>query len=106
MRFDELPDDGTGIVRVVGGRRVALFRSGAELFAIDDACPHLGASLGGGVLRGREVTCPWHSFHFDVCSGRNTDGLGEELDVFEVRVRPDGHVEVRVAAGSDLARDA
>jgi nitrite reductase (NADH) small subunit/3-phenylpropionate/trans-cinnamate dioxygenase ferredoxin subunit len=85
---------------------VAVFRSGGELFAFDDACPHMGASLGDGVLRDKEVTCPWHSFHFDVCSGRNTDGLGEELEVFEARVRADGRVEVRLPVAPDLAREA
>ena len=105
MRLDELPTDGTGAACEVGGRRVAVFRCDDDLFAFDDACPHMGASLADGLLRGREVTCPWHSFHFDVCTGANTDGLGEELDVFEVRRAPDGRVEVRLCAASDVARE-
>lgn len=53
-----------------GGRAVAAFLVDDELHAIDGHCPHRGAPLGEGVLRGRVLTCPWHRWTFDVTTGR------------------------------------
>ncbi|MBP6777352.1 MAG: Rieske 2Fe-2S domain-containing protein [Piscinibacter sp.] len=55
------------------GRRVcragfdlALFRIGDAVYAIEDSCPHAGASLSNGRLHGRRVTCPAHGLKFDL----------------------------------------
>jgi len=90
----ELPTDGGGLGFEVEGRRVALFLHEDEVHAVDDRCPHEGASLSAGVIRRGEVTCPWHSFHFDLCTGRNADGLALRILVHRARVRADGTVEV------------
>ena len=66
------------------------------MHAVDDQCPHSGASLAEGVIRRGEVTCPWHSFHFDLCTGRNADGLAMRIRVHRAHVRDDGSVEVAV----------
>ena len=63
--------DGRGLVVRVNERlRVAIFRVRDALYAIDDVCPHQGASLGGGALAGTVVACPRHGFLVDVTSGR------------------------------------
>lgn len=82
----ELPSDGTGRCVEVGGRRYALFRHGERVHVLDDACPHMGASLGDGILSRGEVTCPWHGWHFELGSGCNTDGLEARVAVFPVRI--------------------
>jgi len=44
------------------------------------------------------VACPWHSGHFDLRRGCNTDGLDEHaVRVHAARVRADGVVEVALA---------
>ncbi len=53
----------------VGGRTLALFNVNGSYYAIDDACPHRGASLAEGDVAGNEVTCPWHGARFDITSG-------------------------------------
>ena len=40
--------DGQGITVAVGDRLIAVFNSCGSYFAIDDMCPHMGASLGAG----------------------------------------------------------
>lgn len=55
----------------VGGRTLALFHLGDTYHAIDDACPHRGASLAEGDVAGNEVTCPWHGARFDLTTGAN-----------------------------------
>ena len=56
----------------VGGRRVALFNRAGEFFAMDAACPHMGADLGNGAVSEYTLTCAWHHWQFDLRTG---DGL-------------------------------
>ena len=60
-----------GRVVVVEGREVAVFRRGDRFWAVQDACPHMGASLAGGRLDGDAVVCHWHHWRFDLTSGRS-----------------------------------
>lgn len=57
---------------------VAVFKIDGELFAIDDACPHVGGSLGDGKLDGKIVACPLHDWQFNVTNGNCV--TEEELD--------------------------
>ena len=52
-----------------GGRAVALFNVGGTFYAIDDTCPHRGASLSEGDMEGTAVSCPWHGARFDLATG-------------------------------------
>ena len=36
--------------------------------ALDDACPHKGASLAGGTIENGSIVCPYHGYEFD-CTG-------------------------------------
>ena len=92
----DLPVDGTGRMVELEGQRVALFHHEGRVHALDDACPHQGASLGDGVLSGGDVTCPFHSWHFDLVSGKNTDSLDACVAVFPARVGEGGVVEVQL----------
>lgn len=67
-RLEELPTD-TGRVVVVGGEEVALFRVGAEVFAIENMCPHREGPLGEGELEDDVVTCPLHAWQICVRTG-------------------------------------
>lgn len=41
-----------------------------EVFAIEDACNHAGASLAEGWLEGKCVACPMHGYVFDLKTGK------------------------------------
>jgi nitrite reductase/ring-hydroxylating ferredoxin subunit len=58
------------VVRVDDRLRIAIFRVGDALYAINDVCPHQSASLGEGRLTGTVVACPRHGFLIDVTSGQ------------------------------------
>lgn len=64
---DLLP--GRGRTLQAGGRFLALYNDGGEFFAIDDTCPHQGASLGDGLLHQGLVICPMHQWMFSLRSG-------------------------------------
>ena len=53
----------------VGGKAVGLFNVNGTVHAIDDTCPHRGASLCEGEIDGTEVICPWHDARFDLTTG-------------------------------------
>jgi nitrite reductase (NADH) small subunit len=67
-RADEIPP-GKGKPIEVGDRILALYNDGGVYFAIDDTCPHQGASLGEGTLHEGRVICPWHNFVFELRTG-------------------------------------
>lgn len=41
-----------------------------EVFAIEDACNHAGASLAEGWLEGKCVVCPMHAYVFELTTGK------------------------------------
>ena len=78
---------GEGATFPLGERLVAVFNHQGNYFAIDDLCPHMGASLGAGQLDEEgKVSCPWHAWRFDVCDGTWCDNPRLKIDAFEVRV--------------------
>lgn len=75
------------------GWSVCLALVDSEPRAIEDVCPHRGASLSEGLLRDGCVTCPSHLWRFSL-----TDGAKQGDDRVRVRTFParvvDGFVEV------------
>jgi len=67
--LDALPP-GTGKAFKVAGRQIGFFNVAGEVYAIDDICPHAGASLVEGNLEGAIISCPWHCAEFDVTNGK------------------------------------
>lgn len=61
--------EGQGRTAFLGTTRIALFKIEDAIYAIKNACPHAGASLSMGELRGLVVTCPRHDWRFHVGSG-------------------------------------
>jgi nitrite reductase/ring-hydroxylating ferredoxin subunit len=81
----ELPPGGSKVVEH-GGRVYAIFNVGGTITAIDGICPHQGGPLADGPLEGTMVTCPWHGWQFDVCTGKTPLGPKIKQTVYEVRV--------------------
>ncbi len=79
----EIPE-GTGRAISLDGVEVAIFHLEGEFYAIDNTCPHRGASLGAGILEGEEVRCPLHGWQFNVKTGRMPMGGG--VRSFHVRI--------------------
>jgi nitrite reductase (NADH) small subunit/3-phenylpropionate/trans-cinnamate dioxygenase ferredoxin subunit len=87
--------EGEGRSFQVGDRLVAIFQYQGKYLAIDDLCPHMGASLGAGYLdEDGIVTCPWHAWRFCVRDGKWADNPRLAVDTFEVRVEGD-KIQVR-----------
>lgn len=100
-RRDEIPPDG-GRTVLVGDKLVALFDDRGNLCAIDDTCPHMGASLAAGHLEDGIVTCPWHAWRFRVCDGTWADNPRIKVPSYEVRVVGDD-VQIKKPVASRAA---
>jgi len=60
----------------VEGRKVLLARVGAQYYAVQNVCPHMGGTLSQGRLEGNVVTCPRHGSQFDLRDGSVVRWLG------------------------------
>jgi nitrite reductase (NADH) small subunit/3-phenylpropionate/trans-cinnamate dioxygenase ferredoxin subunit len=84
-RVEELPEGEARAVEIKG-KLVAVFRQGGRYFAIDDVCPHMGASLAGGMVENGIVTCPWHAWRFRLTDGTWADSPRLKIGCYPVRV--------------------
>jgi nitrite reductase (NADH) small subunit len=110
--------DGSASEVFAGSRKLALVRWGERFYALRSACPHQAASLCEGSVLARLVgqgvgsvgidtdapvlVCPWHSWEFDVRTGRSvTQG-----DRFRVATYPVATLDGRVLIDLDPVRGA
>lgn len=62
-----------------------------QVFAIEDACNHAGASLAEGWLEEKCVVCPMHGYVFDLASGKllRPRGLCSDQRTYRASVESD-----------------
>ncbi len=73
----------------VGDRIIAIFNENGTFHAMDDFCPHMGASLAGGCIDNGSVVCPWHAWRFSLVDGGWLDNPKIKADIFAVFVVSD-----------------
>jgi nitrite reductase (NADH) small subunit/3-phenylpropionate/trans-cinnamate dioxygenase ferredoxin subunit len=85
-RKDEIP---VGAIREyqVDGKVIALANVGGTFYAIDNVCLHRGGPLGGGVLEGKVVTCPWHGWQYDVTTGKVAQNPEVGVSCYKLELR-------------------
>jgi len=93
-QLGDIPD-GEGKAYKYNSRMVAVFNQNGEYHAIDDMCPHMGASLASGHLEDCNVVCPWHSWSFDIRDGAWCENRRINIDVYQVRIVGD---DIQIAA--------
>jgi nitrite reductase (NADH) small subunit len=91
-KVGDVPEGGSLVVEV-NGKDVAVFCIGGKHYAIDDQCPHAGASLSGGHVEDLIVTCPWHYWRFRLTDGAWADNPRIKTRSYPVHVVGD---ELRV----------
>lgn len=68
------------------GKEIALFNVDGTVYALDNTCLHQGGPLGEGMLEGQVVTCPWHMWQYNVCTGENLRNGAIKVQPYAVRV--------------------
>lgn len=85
IALDALPE-GRGRRVCTAGYDLAVFKVGAAVYAIDDSCPHGGASLSGGIAQGRTVACRAHGLKFDMAHGCPRDPAKLQVRTHGLRI--------------------
>ena len=66
-------------------------KSEKGIYAVDDKCPHNGASLSMGICNeDNEIVCPLHRYSFDLRTGRATSGGAFALTLYPIEIRNNG----------------
>ena len=73
----------------LGDKTIAIYNVDGDFYATTNTCAHQGGPLGDGLLDGKIVTCPWHAWQFDVCTGESVFDPGVKIDCFTVRLEGD-----------------
>lgn len=84
-KVTDVPIGGVAVV-TLGKKEVAVFNDNGQLFAIDDTCPHMGASLSGGHVENGCVTCPWHAWRFRLADGAWADSPRVKIGSYPVHI--------------------
>jgi 3-phenylpropionate/trans-cinnamate dioxygenase ferredoxin subunit len=75
----------------VGKKKLCIANAPSGFYAVNDKCPHNGASLGNGYCTNEgSVVCPVHRYHFDLETGRAKSGLGDVVQTYPIKIDPSG----------------
>ena len=77
------------------GLPVLLIRLGAEVFALENRCAHMGCPLAAGELDGHILRCPCHDWRFDIRDGRFLDAPELAVKTYAAEVKA-GRVFIRI----------
>lgn len=84
-RTSDVPPNGARAFPL-NDRMIAVFHQAGTYYAMDDFCPHLGASLAEGWVEGDVVACPWHAWRFSLKDGCWLDNPKIKAQVFPVHL--------------------
>ena len=75
----------------VKNKKICVAHTKEGFFAVNDKCPHNGASLGNGFCTADgSIVCPVHRYSFSLKNGRATSGGGEAVRTYPLEFRDDG----------------
>lgn len=88
-KFSELEENTPMTINVSEQLRVVLVKKGNRVFALNDACPHMGGPMGEGEVEDNEIVCPWHLYRFNIEDGKCLDGGCENLSTYPLFIEDD-----------------
>jgi nitrite reductase/ring-hydroxylating ferredoxin subunit len=88
VKVASLPDlkPGTAMTVSVNGIDIALYNVGGKIYATSNTCLHQGGPLGEGILEGEVISCPWHMWEYNVCTGEKVGANSIKLTTYPVEV--------------------
>lgn len=84
--LSDIPEGRSIIVKTPHGIGIALFNLNGKIYALENACPHMGGPLGEGQIDDCLVTCPWHGWQFDVRSGKCENMPGDDAKTIQIEI--------------------
>ncbi len=87
---------GEGRTFDVGAFKIAVFHTRqGEVFAAQAECPHRKGPLADGLIGGKSLVCPLHSWKFDLETGQSDNGQCG-LKTYPARLSRAGQIVVEV----------
>ncbi len=77
---------GSAMSVAVNGVDIALYNVGGKIYATSNTCVHQGGPLGEGVLDGEVISCPWHMWEYNVCTGEKVGNSAIKLPSYPVEI--------------------
>lgn len=74
----------------VEGKKICLVKSGNQIYATQNRCPHAGGDLSQGWCKKGKLICPIHRYEYDLASGRGASGQGDYINTYPIEIRLDG----------------
>ncbi len=76
---------------IVNGQAICLVMRGETFYAIENKCSHNGEQLSKGIVNFLgEIVCPWHSYRFNLNTGRESGERARDLITYPMKVNEDG----------------
>lgn len=82
----DIEDQRAVIAPLPKGDRVAVFRDGAKIFAVANACRHQNGPLGEGRIIDGCITCPWHGWQYRPTDGISPPPFTEKIATYNVKI--------------------
>ncbi|MCS6886508.1 MAG: nitrite reductase small subunit NirD [Acidobacteriota bacterium] len=70
----------------IEGKRIAIFNVFGKLYAIENVCPHMSATLHDGTVEGRSVICRLHFWEISLTDGKCITDPAYCVATFPVKV--------------------
>ena len=80
----DFPAGGRKLVFTPGGETILVLHVDGVYYALENSCPHAGASMASGSCAGHVISCPAHGLRFDIRNGQCTASPTMKIPLFEV----------------------
>ncbi len=75
----------------INEKSICIIKTLNGLKACSSKCPHAGGDLSSGFLDAKEnIICPVHNYRFNLSHGRDSNGEGYFLKIFQVKENDEG----------------
>lgn len=104
---------GMKVIVEVGERSIGVFNVNGKYYAMNNLCPHAGAPLCKGYVTGTPsamspyevgwhkdgeiIRCPWHSWEFEIATGRTVSNPRKSVRTYPVQIE-NGRIMVDLGA--------
>lgn len=68
------------------GKRLCLIQHMGKVYATSARCPHAGADLSDGWCKNGKLVCPVHRYSYDLETGRGSEGQGDYVPTYPVKL--------------------
>lgn len=80
----DVPPGARKLVFRPGGESIVVLNVHGQLFALENSCPHAGASIANGPCQGHILSCPAHGLKFNIQNGQCTASPDFRIRTFDV----------------------